>query len=116
MNTLVLFALLFFCMAIGMPIAISLGLSSIVTIVFFSQDSLASLTIKMFETSEHYTLMSIPFFVLAGVLMSTGGVARRMVNFATCAVVWPLPRCWPACCLQRCRVRARRRWWPLAPS
>ena len=65
MNTLVLFALLFFCMAIGMPIAISLGLSSIVTIVFFSQDSLASLTIKMFETSEHYTLMAIPFFVLA---------------------------------------------------
>ena len=86
MNTLVLFALLFFCMAIGMPIAISLGLSSVVTIVFFSQDSLASLTIKMFETSEHYTLMSIPFFVLAGVLMSTGGVARRMVNFAIAAV------------------------------
>ena len=86
MNTLVLFSLLFFCMAIGMPIAISLGLSSIVTIVFFSQDSLASLTIKMFETSEHYTLMSIPFFVLAGVLMSTGGVAKRMVNFAIAAV------------------------------
>ena len=86
MNTLVLFAGLFFCMAIGMPIAISLGLSSLVTIVFFSQDSLASMTIKMFETSEHYTLMSIPFFVLAGVLMSTGGVARRMVNFAIAAV------------------------------
>ena len=86
MNTLVLFSLLLFCMAIGMPIAISLGLSSIVTIVFFSQDSLASLTIKMFETSEHYTLMSIPFFVLAGVLMSTGGVAKRMVNFAIAAV------------------------------
>ena len=78
MNTILLFAVLFFCMAIGMPIAISLGLSSIVTIVFFSQDSLASLTIKMFETSEHYTLMSIPFFVLAGVLMSTGGVAKRI--------------------------------------
>ena len=86
MNTLVLFAMLFFCMAIGMPIAISLGLSSIVTIVFFSQDSLASMTIKMFETSEHYTLMAIPFFVLAGVLMSTGGVAKRMVNFAIAAV------------------------------
>jgi hypothetical protein len=40
----------------------------------------------MFETSEHYTLMSIPFFVLAGVLMSTGGVAKRMVNFAIAAV------------------------------
>jgi len=86
MNTIVLFAVLFFCMAIGMPIAVSLGLSSLVTIFFFSQDSLASMTIKLFETSEHYTLMSIPFFVLAGALMSTGGVARRMVVFAIAAV------------------------------
>ena len=86
MNTLVLFAALFFCMAIGMPIAVSLGLSSLLTIFFFSQDSLASMSIKMFETSEHYTLMSIPFFVLAGALMSTGGVAKRMVVFAIAAV------------------------------
>ncbi|MDZ7937516.1 MAG: TRAP transporter large permease subunit [Rhodoferax sp.] len=86
MNTLVLFAALFFCMAIGMPIAVSLGLSSLLTIFFFSQDSLASMSIKLFETSEHYTLMSIPFFVLAGALMSTGGVAKRMVSFAIAAV------------------------------
>ena len=86
MNTLVLFAALFFFMAIGMPIAVSLGLSSLLTIFFFSQDSLASMSIKLFETSEHYTLMSIPFFVLAGALMSTGGVAKRMVNFAIAAV------------------------------
>lgn len=86
MNTLVLFAALFFCMAIGMPIAVSLGLSSLLTIFFFSQDSLASMSIKIFETSEHYTLMSIPFFVLAGALMSTGGVAKRMVVFAIAAV------------------------------
>ena len=86
MNTILLFAVLFFCMAIGMPIAVSLGLSSLLTIFFFSQDSLASMSIKLFETSEHYTLMSIPFFVLAGALMSTGGVAKRMVNFAIAAV------------------------------
>jgi C4-dicarboxylate transporter DctM subunit len=86
MNTLVLFTALFFCMAIGMPVAVSLGLSSLLTIFFFSQDSLASMSIKLFETSEHYTLMSIPFFVLAGALMSTGGVAKRMVVFAIAAV------------------------------
>ena len=86
MNTVVLFSCLFLCMAIGMPIAISLGLSSLVTIFFFSQDSLASMSIKLFETSEHYTLLSIPFFVLAGNFMSTGGVAKRMVNFAIAAV------------------------------
>ena len=86
MNTILLFSCLFLCMAIGMPIAISLGLSSLLTIFFFSQDSLASMSIKLFESSEHYTLMAIPFFVLAGNLMSTGGVAKRMVVFAIAAV------------------------------
>ena len=86
MNTLVLFLCLFAFMALGMPIAISLGLASLTTILFFSQDSLASMSIKLFETSEAYTLLAIPFFVLAGNLMSTGGVARRMVTFAIAAV------------------------------
>lgn len=86
MNTAVLFICLFSFMIIGMPIAISLGLASLITITFFSNDSLASMSIKLFETSEHYTLMAIPFFVLAGNLMSTGGVARRMVDFAIAAV------------------------------
>src|SRR5690625_3578695 len=40
----------------------------------------------MYETSEHYTLMAIPFFVIAGMFMTTGGVARRMINFANAAV------------------------------
>ena len=86
MNTIVLFICLFAFMAIGMPVAISLGLASLLTIAFFSQDSIASMTIKLFETSDHYTLMAIPFFVLAGNLMSTGGVAKRMVRFAIAAV------------------------------
>ncbi len=86
MNTFVLFTTLFVLMAMGIPVAISLGLSSLLTIFFFSQDSLASMSIKLFETSEHYTLLAIPFFVLAGNLMSTGGVARRMVHFAIAAV------------------------------
>ncbi|MFA5371423.1 MAG: TRAP transporter large permease subunit [Sideroxydans sp.] len=86
MNTLFLFSCLFFFMAIGMPVAICLGLSSLLTIAFFAQDSLASLSIKLYETSEHYTLLAIPFFILAGALMSTGGVARRMVDFAIAAV------------------------------
>ena len=86
MTTLILFLALFVFLALGMPVAISLGLSSLITIFFFSQDSLASMSIKLFETSEHYTLLAIPFFVLAGNLMSTGGVARRMVTFAIAAV------------------------------
>jgi C4-dicarboxylate transporter DctM subunit len=85
-NTAILFITLMVLMALGMPVAIALGLSSLLTILLVGQDSLASLTIKVFETSEHYTLLAIPFFVLAGALMSTGGVAKRMVAFATAAV------------------------------
>ncbi len=69
-------------MAIGLPIAISLGLSSLLTILFFANDSLASLALKLFETSEHYTLLAIPFFILAGNFLTTGGVARRIITFA----------------------------------
>ncbi len=84
MTIVMLFVLLFGCMFIGIPVAISLGLSSIVTILLFSDDSLASIALKMFENvSEHYTLLAIPFFILSSAFLSTGGVARRIIRFAT---------------------------------
>lgn len=86
MTILVLFSLLFILMFLGVPIAISLGLAGAVTIMFFSQDSVSSLAIKLFETSEHYTLLAIPFFLLAGAFMTTGGVARRLIDFANATV------------------------------
>jgi len=70
----------------GMPIAVCLGLSSMLAIFLFGSDSLASLSLKLFETSEHYTLMAIPFFILGGTLMSTGGVAKRLIRFAVACV------------------------------
>ena len=86
MTTLTLFSVLFICILIGMPIAISLGLSSVLAILLFGTSSLASLSLKLFDTSEHYTLMAIPFFILGGALMSTGGVAKRLVRFAVACV------------------------------
>ncbi len=86
MTTITLFVLLFVLMFMGMPVAVALGLSSLTTILLFSHDSLASLVLKMYETSEHFTLMAIPFFILAGSFMTTGGVARRMIRFANAAV------------------------------
>ena len=86
MTTLTLFSVLFICILIGMPIAISLGLSSVLAILLFGTSSLASLSLKLFDTSEHYTLMAIPFFILGGALMSTGGVAKRLVRFAIACV------------------------------
>jgi C4-dicarboxylate transporter DctM subunit len=87
MTTAFLFAVLFGCMFMGMPVAIALGLSSSLTILFFSYDSLGSIALKLFEaTSEHYTLLAIPFFILSSAFLSTGGVARRLINFAMASV------------------------------
>jgi C4-dicarboxylate transporter DctM subunit len=81
-----LFVMLFVFMAIGVPVAVALGLSSILTILMFAHDSLASLALKLYETSEAYTLLAIPFFILGGTFMTTGGVARRMIRFANACV------------------------------
>ena len=87
MTALALFVGLFFFMLIGVPVAIALGLSSLITILFFTNDSLAAVSLKMFESvSEHYTLLAIPFFILSSSFLSTGGVARRLINFAIASV------------------------------
>jgi len=78
-----LFISLFVLLMIGTPIAISLGLASLSTILFFSGDDLGSLAAKLFGTMHHYTLMAIPFFILSSAFLSTGGVARRLIRFAT---------------------------------
>ncbi|MCZ4336668.1 TRAP transporter large permease [Shewanella colwelliana] len=83
MTIATLFISLFLCMLIGMPIAIALGFSSMLTILLYSDDSLASIALKLYEsTSEHYTLLAIPFFILSSAFLSTGGVARRIIDFA----------------------------------
>jgi len=86
MTTAILFVLLFAFMLLGMPIAVALGLSSLLTILFFGHDSLASLALKVYETSEQFTLLAIPFFILSGAFMTTGGVAKRMIRFAIACI------------------------------
>jgi C4-dicarboxylate transporter DctM subunit len=81
-----LFVTLFALLLIGAPIAIALGLSSVATILLFSNDSLASLALKLFETMQHYTLLAIPFFILSSAFLTTGGVARRIIRFAMACV------------------------------
>jgi C4-dicarboxylate transporter, DctM subunit len=86
MTIAALFVMLFAFMLIGMPVAVALGLSSLLTILLFAHDSLASLSLKLYETSEQFTLLAIPFFILAGAFMTTGGVAKRMIRFAIACV------------------------------
>ncbi len=86
MTTGFLFVTLFVFMILGMPIAMALGLSSVLTILLFANDSLASLSLKFFDAAQTATLLAIPFFILAGNFLTTGGVARRMIDFANACV------------------------------
>ena len=70
-------------MLIGVPIAISLGLSSIIFLLVYSDASLSSVSGTLFDAFEgHSTLLAIPFFILASSFMSTGGVAQRIIRFS----------------------------------
>lgn len=86
MESLILFSLVLILLLIGVPVGISLGLSSILFVTFFSHDSLSSIALSLFGAGQHYTLLAIPFFVLASSYMSTGGVAKRLINFAIASV------------------------------
>jgi C4-dicarboxylate transporter DctM subunit len=86
MTALFLLVALFVCLAIGMPIAVALGLASIATVLLFADESLAALAQRFFSALQVYPLLAIPFFVLAGAFMTTGGVAKRMIAFANALV------------------------------
>lgn len=86
METLTLFIGLMVLLLIGTPIAVSLGLSSIVTLMIYDNGNLSSISLKLFETMEHYTLIAIPFFLLASAFLTTGGVSRRLIHFANAMV------------------------------
>ena len=87
MAIVLLFALVIGLMLIGVPIAVSLGLSSMIFLLAYSDGSLASIAQTLFSAFDgHYTLLAIPFFILASSFMSTGGVARRIIRFAIACV------------------------------
>ena len=86
MSALFLVAVLFACLLIGVPIAVSLGFASVLTLMIFADQTSLSLAQKFFHTMQVYPLLALPFFILAGTFMTSGGVARRMIEFANSAV------------------------------
>ncbi len=91
MDVVLLFAMVVGLMLIGVPIAVSLGMSSIVFLLVLSDTSLSSIAQTLFQAmAGHYTLLAIPFFILASSFMSTGGVAQRIIRFSI-ALVGHLP-------------------------
>jgi C4-dicarboxylate transporter DctM subunit len=91
MEVVLLFTMVIGFLLIGVPIAVSLGLSSVLFLLLFSDATLGSVAGTLFEAFEgHFTLLAIPFFILASSFMTTGGVARRIIRFSI-ALVGHLP-------------------------
>ena len=87
MDVVLLFGMVIGFLMIGVPIAVSLGLSSVLFLLWFSDSSLASVAATLFQAFEgHFTLMAIPFFILASAFMTTGGVAQRIIRFSIACV------------------------------
>ena len=74
----VFFALLF----LGVPIAYSLCLSAVLYMALFMDVPMIIIGQQMLKGVDSFTLMAIPFFVIAGGLMESGGISKRIVNFA----------------------------------
>ena len=83
MNALLIFGLLIILMLTGMPVSISLGLTVLTFLFTMTTVPIDAVAIKLFSGIEKFEIMAIPFFILAGNFLTHGGVARRMINFAT---------------------------------
>lgn len=90
MSIAVLFGLFLFLAILGTPIAISLGASTFITLLLFTDISPIEVSAMMFTKIEHYSLMAIPMFILAGNLLSKGSAASRIIEFAK-SIVGHLP-------------------------
>ena len=87
MEVVLLFVMIVGLLLLGVPIAVALGFSSTVFLLAFSSTSLASVAQQFYNAMDgHYTLLAIPFFILASSFMSTGGVARRIIRFSVACV------------------------------
>src|SRR5690625_5210509 len=83
MTVAILFGSFFVLMFIGVPMALSLGLASLLTMLFATESSASVIVQKAFTSLDSFPLMAIPFSILAGVLMSHGGISKRLLNLAT---------------------------------
>jgi len=86
MNTAIIFTLLVLLMLTGMPISIALGLTVLTFLFTMTDVPIESVALKLFAGIEKFEIMAVPFFILAGNFLTHGGVARRMIHFATTMV------------------------------
>ncbi|WP_313800354.1 TRAP transporter large permease [Cytobacillus sp.] len=77
-----LFGVLIILFLINIPVAVALGLASMIVLMVQDNVPLMVVVQKMFNSTDSFTLMAVPFFILAGKLMETGGISKRLMNFA----------------------------------
>jgi C4-dicarboxylate transporter DctM subunit len=82
-RVIMIFVLLISMMTTGMPISIALGLTVLIFIFTMTEVPIDAVALKLFTGIEKFEIMAIPFFILAGNFLTHGGVARRMIDFAT---------------------------------
>jgi C4-dicarboxylate transporter DctM subunit len=83
MTSVFIFVLLIALMLTGMPVSIALGLTVLTFFFFLTEVPIEAVALKLFTGIESFEIMAIPFFILAGNFLTHGGVARRMIRFAT---------------------------------
>ena len=86
MNSAIIFGLLIALMLTGMPISIALGLTVLSFLFVMTTVPIEAVALKLFTGIESFEIMAIPFFILAGNFLTHGGVARRMIAFASSMV------------------------------
>jgi C4-dicarboxylate transporter DctM subunit len=105
MATLLLFILLFGLLFMGVPIAVALGLSTTLILLFFTDQPTLVIASQMFTSLDKFALMAIPLFILAGNFLSQGGAAKRIINFAR-SLVGHLPGGLPMSAIFACIIFA----------
>ncbi|WP_137045266.1 TRAP transporter large permease [Pseudolabrys sp. FHR47] len=73
---------------LGVPVVFVLGVSAVMALLTTTQVPVVIVTQRIFAGLDSFTLMAIPFFVFAGIVMDAGGISTRIVNFATALVGW----------------------------
>ena len=86
MELIIFTASLMFFMLFGLPIALVLALCSIILMFVLGTGDMANIAQQMVNGTNNFPLMAIPFFMLAGEIMSHGGLSQRIVNFANLSV------------------------------
>src|SRR5471030_2625485 len=86
MTSAIIFGLLIVLMLTGMPISIALGLTVLTFLFTMTQVPIEAVALKLFTGIEKFEIMAVPFFILAGNFLTHGGVARRMIDFATSTI------------------------------